>query len=391
MRWYEYKMEVDEVHASDELKAKLLAMQSKAQSEAQQPAATQPEANLPKAVVPAPAPKKSPLHFPSRRAWQNIAAVAALCVVAGGSALLLSTGQIGIGGAKSSAAVSNEMSRSAGGAATYAMASAPQVASYALDSTNSYDSGSSAVLTSGQLESSTVDSAAAQSAQSSKIIYTANLTLESKDYDAARTALDYALSAADGYMESSNESTYTGTSRSLSLTLRVPQENYESFLAAAAQAGNLVNKSEQAEDVTSQYMDIEARLANLTAQRTRLQELQASADNLSDLLEIESSLSDVQYQLESYQSQLDWYSNQVECCTVYISLDEVQTYTPVDESFAARLQNALQDGWANFTSGVQNLAVLLVGCWPAIVIGAIGGVVIYRVRHPRKKRKQSGQ
>ena len=398
MRWYEYKMEVDEVHASDELKAKLLAMQAKAQSETQQPKAAPSETQSPKAVVPATAdaskPKKSPIHFPSRRAWQNIAAVAAICVVAGGSALLLSTGQIGVGGAKSSAPVSNEMSRSAGGAATYAMASAPQVASYALDSTNSADSSSSAVLTSGQLESSTEGSAAAQSAQSAKIIYTANLTLESKDYDAARTALDDALAAADGYMESSNESTYTGTSRSLSLTLRVPEENYKSFLAAAAQAGNLVNKSEQAEDVTSQYMDIEARLANLTAQRTRLQELQASADNLSDLLEIESSLSDVQYQLESYQSQLDWYSDQVECCTVYISLDEVQTYTPVDESFTARLQSALQDGWANFTSGVQNLVVILVGCWPAIVIGAIGaigGVVIYRVRHPRKKRKASKQ
>lgn len=27
MRWYEYKMEVDDLHASDDLKAKLLAMQ----------------------------------------------------------------------------------------------------------------------------------------------------------------------------------------------------------------------------------------------------------------------------------------------------------------------------------------------------------------------------
>ena len=388
MRWYEYKMEVDEVHASDELKAKLLALQAKAQSEAEPPKAAPAEA--PKAVVPAPAPKKSPLRFPSRRAWQNIAAVAAFCVVAGGSALLLSTGQIGIGGAKSSAPVRNEMSRSGSGAVSYAMAGAPEVASYALDSTNSADSGSAAVLTSGQLERS-AEGSAAQSTQSSKIIYTANLTLESKDYDAARTALDEALADADGYMESSNESTYTGSSRSLSLTLRVPQEHYASFLAAAAQAGNLVNRSEQAEDVTSQYVDLEARLANLKAQRTRLQELQASADNLSDLLEIESSLSDVQYQLESYQSQLDWYSDQVECCTVYISLDEVQTYTPVDESFASRLQNALLDGWANFTGGVQDLAVIIVGCWPAIVIGAIGGVVFYRIRHPRKKRKQSGQ
>ena len=391
MRWYEYKMEVDEVHASDELKAKLLALQAKAQSEAEPPKAAPAEA--PKAVVPAPAPKKSPIRFPSRRAWQNIAAVAAFCVVAGGSALLLSTGQIGIGGAKSSAPVRNEMSRSGSGAVSYAMAGAPEVASYALDSTNSADSGSAAVLTSGQLERSAEDSAAqsAQSAQSAKIIYTANLTLESKDYDAARAALDEALADADGYMESSNESTYTGSSRSLSLTLRVPQEHYASFLAAAAQAGNLVNRSEQAEDVTSQYVDLEARLANLKAQRTRLQELQASADSLSDLLEIESSLSDVQYQLESYQSQLDWYSDQVECCTVYISLDEVQTYTPVDESFASRLQNALLDGWANFTGGVQDLAVIIVGCWPAIVVGAIGGVVFYRVRHPRKKRKQSGQ
>ena len=391
MRWYEYKMEVDEVHASDELKAKLLALQAKAQSEAEPPKAAPAEA--PKAVVPAPTPKKSPIRFPSRRAWQNIAAVAAFCVVAGGSALLLSTGQIGIGGAKSSAPVRNEMSRSGSGAVSYAMAGAPEVASYALDSTNSADSGSAAVLTSGQLERSAEGSTAqsAQSAQSSKIIYTANLTLESKDYDAARAALDEALADADGYMESSNESTYTGSSRSLSLTLRVPQEHYASFLAAAAQAGNLVNRSEQAEDVTSQYVDLEARLANLKAQRTRLQELQASADNLSDLLEIESSLSDVQYQLESYQSQLDWYSDQVECCTVYISLDEVQTYTPVDESFASRLQNALLDGWANFTGGVQDLAVIIVGCWPAIVIGAIGGVVFYRVRHPRKKRKQSGQ
>ena len=390
MRWYEYKMEVDEVHASDELKAKLLALQAKAQSEAEPPTAAQPEAPQPKAVVPAPAPKKSPIRFPSRRAWQNIAAVAALCVVAGGSALLLSTGQIGIGGAKSSAPVRNEMSRSGSGAVSYAMAGGPEVASYALDSTNSADSGSAAVLTSGQLERS-AEGSTAQSAQNSKILYTANLTLESKDYDAARAALDEALADADGYMESSNESTYTGSSRSLSLTLRVPQEHYASFLAAAAQAGNLVNRSEQAEDVTSQYVDLEARLANLKAQRTHLQELQASADNLSDLLEIESSLSDVQYQLESYQSQLDWYSDQVECCTVYISLDEVQTYTPVDESFASRLQNALLDGWANFTGGVQDLAVLLVGCWPAIVVGAIGGVIFYRVRHPRKKRKQSGQ
>ena len=196
------------------------------------------------------------------------------------------------------------------------------------------------------------------------------------------------MSAAGGYLESSNESSYTGSSRTLSLTIRVPQDNYASFLEAAAQAGNLVDKSEQVQDVTTQYMDIEARLDSLKEQRARLQELKASADNLSDLLQIESSLSDVQYQLESYQSQLDWYSRQVECCTVYLSLEEVQTYTPVEEGFGSRIQNALREGWSGFVETVQSAAVFLVGHWPFLVVGAVCGVIFYKARHPKHKKQK---
>ena len=135
-------------------------------------------------------------------------------------------------------------------------------------------------------------------------------------------------------------------------------------------------------------MDIEARLDSLKEQRARLQELKASAENLSDLLQIESSLSDVQYQLESYQSQLDWYSRQVECCTVYLSLEEVQTYTPVEEGFGSRIQNALREGWSGFVETVQSAAVFLVGHWPFLVVGAVCGVIFYKVRHPKHKKQK---
>ena len=42
--------------------------------------------------------------------------------------------------------------------------------------------------------------AAAPAVDSAKIIYTANLTLESKDYETARSALDSALAEAGGYL-----------------------------------------------------------------------------------------------------------------------------------------------------------------------------------------------
>ena len=100
----------------------------------------------------------------------------------------------------------------------------------------------------------------------------------------------------------------------------------------------------------------------------------------------EPRLSDVQYQIESWQSQLDWYSNQVSCCTVYITLNEVETLTPTSTSFGAKLLAALRNGWTGFVSGAQAAAVFLVGAWPAILIGAVCGVIYYRVRHPRKKK-----
>ena len=228
--------------------------------------------------------------------------------------------------------------------------------------------------------------AAAHSTDHAKIIYTANLSLESKDYDAARAALDAALAEAGGYLESSSEYSDAGDSRSVSLTYRVPQANYQSFLEAVAAAGNVTYRSQQADDVTTQYMDVSARLSNLQAQRTRLQQLQAKAETLSDLLQIEDSLTEVQSQIESWQSQLDWYSNQVSCCTVYITLNEVETLTPTSTSFGAKLLAALRNGWTGFVSGAQAVAVFLVGAWPAILIGAVCGVIYYRVRHPRKKK-----
>ena len=381
MRWYEYKMEADDLRAPDDLKAKLLAMaDTLTEEEKAQPMMAAPQAVQPAVPAAENTAKKKLIHFPAKQVGA-LAACLAVCVAGYG---VLGTNGLSLFGARSSSpaeySTANSMAAAAtGDESTQMMASmdaAPQVATYSLET----DNGVSAL--------SEGDAAAAEgsrSTDSAKIIYTANLSLESKDYDAARAALDEALRAAGGYLESSSEYSATNNSRSVSLTFRVPEENYESFLAAVAAAGNVTYKSQQAEDVTTQYMDVEARLANLEAQRTRLQELQAQASDLSDLLQIESSLSDVQYQIESWQSQLDWYSSQVQQCTVYIDLSEVQTYTPTSEGFFSRVGTAFAEGWANFVNGIQQLAVNLAGAWPVVVLlvaAVAGGVTFWR-----KKRK----
>ena len=353
MKWFEYQMEVDQLHAPDELKARLLAMQ--------------PDTQKSQNHSESPAKKDRTVRFPHWRRWAaGIAACAAVAVV--GSQVMTAMHPAGAG--------ISTMSLMDGGAASSTAASqAPALAQYSMDTA---ENGLSGGLT---RSAAGTESAVA----GDKIIYTARLTLETKDYDAARAALEQALADAGGWMENSSESSYDDSSRSLSMTLRVPAENYESFLTAAGQAASLVNRSESADDVTAQYTDVAGRIANLEGQRDRLRELQASAGTLSDLLDIEAQLSDVQYQLESWQSQLDWYDDQIASCTVTVSLREVETYTPTGETFLERLGAAFAEGWQNFVAGLASIAVVLAGLWPVVVIVAAAAAAVVIIRFRRRR------
>ena len=351
MKWFEYQMEVDEQHAPDELKARLLAMQPK------------PEPQPTPSVHEKPAQKGRTVRFPRWKQWA--AGLAACAAVA-----FIGIQAVRLGGASLS------MAGGAAASSTALYQVSPETSAYSLNmaADNSLEAGSARSLSG--------ESAVA----GDKIIYTASLTLETKDYDTARAALEQALTDAGGWMESSSESTRTNEARSLSLTLRVPEENYQSFLEAAGQAANLVRQNQQADDVTAQYTDVAGRIANLEGQRDRLRELQASAETLSDLLDIEAQLSDVQYQLESWQSQLDWYDDQIASCTVTVTLQEVEVYTSASDSLMDRLGAAFAEGWENFLRGLEAALLVLVGLWPVVVILAAAVVILLMVRTYRRRR-----
>ena len=211
MRWYEYKMEADDLHAPEDLKAKLLAMADTLPEEEKNRPMMPAQADNTATVRPQEPPKKAKLiHFPAKQVGA-LAACLAVCVVGYGA---LSTGKLDIGAKSSNMALysANSSAASTAGGFTTQQATldaTPEAATYDLDQ--------AAAL-------SENDAAAAEDRQAStspKIIYTANLTLESKDYDTARAALDAALNDAGGYLESSSEYSDVGSSRSVNLTFQI--------------------------------------------------------------------------------------------------------------------------------------------------------------------------
>ena len=100
MRWYEYKMEVDDLTAPDDLKAKLLAMTDQLTEEEKAQPMMKTDAPVPAQSAPV-QPKKKLIRFPAKRVGA-LAACLAVCVVGYGA---FATGQIGLGAKSSSPAV----------------------------------------------------------------------------------------------------------------------------------------------------------------------------------------------------------------------------------------------------------------------------------------------
>lgn len=230
----------------------------------------------------------------------------------------------------------------------------------------------------------TLDPAAQNTEQ--KIVYTADMRIEATDFAAARDAFLAAVEDTGAWLEHTYVSgCEEDHDRYASYTVRVPAENYRAFLEQAGKGGSVSSLSEDARNITENYIDVQARLAALEAQRDRLNALADKAETTADLLEIESQLSDVQYQLERYTGQMRLMDNQVRYSTVDISLQEVRVLTPTATTFGEKFVEAVTSGWRGFVDGAEDLILVVVYLWPVVLIV----LAILLVARPALKRRKA--
>ena len=218
-----------------------------------------------------------------------------------------------------------------------------------------------------------------------KWIITIDMNVETDNLDNLMENLDREIRARDGYVEDQNihnGSNYASHRyRSASLTIRIPDEKVDQFTSDIAGLANVVSQTLRREDITLQYVATSSRVTALETEESRLLELLAKAETMEDLLEIEARLTDVRYELENYASQLRLYDNQVDYATIYLYIDEVQEYTPVEEpTFLERIQNTFSDALEGLGDGIVNITVFLVGNSPYLLTFGLLAFVAVKLR-----------
>lgn len=275
---------------------------------------------------------------------------------------------------------------------SYAEESAVDYDSMADSASGAYDKGAAAASggTTEPLSESEIEAAGAsgeQTAASRKLIKTVTLNTQTTEFDKAVAAIDAQVKSYGGYVESSslykggyNESSYY--SRSADYTIRMPADKLDAFLGEALGELHVTNRSENVEDITLRYTDLESRVKALETEQERLFELMSKAENVDAIIAIESRLSEIRYELESIKSSLRSYDNQVVYSTVYLYINEVKlTSTTGEASFSDKIVYGLKNNLIGLGEMLESFVIFIITELPVIIVlGALLAVFIIVVR-----------
>jgi hypothetical protein len=224
------------------------------------------------------------------------------------------------------------------------------------------------------------------------LIRNADLTLEVPTLAAVLTSLEQ-LARQSGGMITNSSFSGLEQQRAASVTVRLPEAAFDSFLLAAEKLGKVVARQTYVSDVTRQYIDLEARINNLERQEKRLLSILEQAKTVKEILDIEKELERVRGQLESMTGEFRYLRDRVEFATVNVYLTETPAASPVITGVG--LKGVWQRGLLGLTSsinsllaGLGNALVFVFTALPYLLILAAAGVpaaVLLRRLYRRKK------
>lgn len=202
-----------------------------------------------------------------------------------------------------------------------------------------------------------------------KIIYEGRVSLVVEEFEEMETAIPELIKQFDGYLREARINRAEGRWRSGQWIARIPSSRFNEFIAEVSELGIAEEQEQSTEDVTMEYLDLEARIASKKKLEQRIEEvLKRKGDKLSDQLEGERELMRVRSEIDSMLGRLNFLKNQVAYSTVTIDAREEKDYVPAKApDFAGRIGNAWKESVRNLKIAGQNLVIAAVAFAPWII------------------------
>ena len=155
---------------------------------------------------------------------------------------------------------------------------------------------------------------------------------------------------------------------SASLYVRVSPRNVAIFLSGLAKNGEVMQHGRDSEDKTSQVVDTDARIKNLTELRDRLRiMLTDKSAKFKDIIEVERELANTQSQLDALSSMRKILSQETDLVAVNIDFTAAQGIT--EQGFFAPVARALKDAGRVMMESFGAVITFIMSALPWLLIG----------------------
>lgn len=196
---------------------------------------------------------------------------------------------------------------------------------------------------------------------------------------------------AGGRVDSRSEDAGSSSGRArISLALRVPATKLEGTLDEFKKLGTVQSVEVRAEDVTSQRVDLDARITALQTSVDRLLGIMRDAKDPEALIQAENALSQRQADLDSLRAQRTQLGDQISYSTVNLDItaEQIGGPTPQYQGFWGQVERGWH-GLVSAASGAVMLFGLLLPWLAAVVIAAVIIVAVVRLTTSSRRGQRS--
>jgi len=157
-----------------------------------------------------------------------------------------------------------------------------------------------------------------------RVIRTAQVAVEVKNgsFDGTLDKLFTISTSLGGYISGSVANADTGSLRTGTITFQVPTDKFNEAVTQVRALGTVQNLAIGGQDVSAQYVDLQARLKNAEAQQQATLALLGQAKTVPDIIAIQNQLGSITAQIEQLKGQIAYYDHATSFSTISASIHE---------------------------------------------------------------------
>ncbi len=173
----------------------------------------------------------------------------------------------------------------------------------------------------------------------------------------------------------------------MTVELRVPSAEFDAVIAEILNAGGqVVEEKKTGQDVTEEYIDLEARIRTQKELEAQFLVIMKSANKVSDALEVQTELSNVRTEIERLEGRRRFLENQTSLSTIKVTLRPPAPLVSTT-GFSHSVRSAFGDGIDAAAAIILVLIRVLIALVPVLLFIVLPLALLVRFALRRLRRR----